>query len=394
MNHSPAERSGPDRPLRIAMIVPPWYEVPPPGYGGLEQVCAALVDGLVALGQDVTLFGVGSWSGTRARFIATTPELQNDRLGQLLPELAHLARVDQMLTPDSFDVVHDHTTIGPLMAPQRPLPTVVTVHGSPTGELGDILGDVDPSVGLVAISHAQRRLAPDLPWIAAVHNGMCVDALPRKVRPGDGPVLWLARFSADKGPDLAIRACREAGLPLVLAGKCNEVGEQRYFTDVIEPMLGPDVTLVRNADRETTLQLLLEARCLIMPIQWEEPFGMVMVEASATGTPVVALNRGAVPEIVRSGETGLICDEPAELPAALLAVAGIDPAACVARVENHFSASQMAAGYLPVYRSWMAEHRALSRHRPMTDPHGEPAGVRTGPSEDLYGSALSVSGRD
>jgi glycosyltransferase involved in cell wall biosynthesis len=357
------------------MVVPPWYEVPPPGYGGLEQVCAALVNGLLELGQDVTLFGAGPWTGTGARFVATTPDLQDDRLNQILPELAHLARVDALLPHGDFDVVHDHTTIGPLIAPQRDVPTISTVHGSPTGELADILRDVHPSVGLVAISHAQRRLAPGLPWIGTVHNGMCLDDLPRKSRPGTGPVLWLARFSADKGPELAIRACRAAGLPLVLAGKCNETVEQRYLAEVIEPMLGEDVTVVRNADRETTLRLLLRARCLILPIRWEEPFGMVLVEAMATGTPVVALNRGAVPEVIVPSRTGLICDDPAELPQALRAVAGIDPAACVAHVERNFSARRMAQGYLPVYRSWAARRGARADAR--VDASAERAGRST-----------------
>jgi len=342
------------------MVVPPWYEVPPPGYGGLEQVCAALVDGLVALGHDVTLFGAGTRTGTSGRYVATDAEVQHDRLGQVLPELVHLARVDRMLSPESYDVVHDHTTIGPLVAPQRPVPTVATVHGDPAGELGDILRGVRPSVGLVAISDAQRRLAPELPWAGVVHNGMSADGMPRKSEPGTGPVLWLARFSADKGPDLAIRSCRAAGLPLVLAGKCNEASEQSYFTEVIEPMLGPDVTLVRDPDRETCLELLLAARCMIMPIRWEEPFGMVMVEAMATGTPVVALNRGAVPELIRSGETGLICEDAAELPEALRAVDALDPAGCAAHARTAFSAQRMARGYEQVYRSWMASPRSVT----------------------------------
>ena len=156
-----------------------------------------------------------------------------------------------MITPDVFDVVHDHTTIGPFVAPRRSVPTVATVHNRPPGELGDILADVDRSVGLVAISHAQRRLRPHLPWAATVHNGMALDEVPHKSAPGSGPVLWLARFSPDKGPDLAVRACRAAGLPLVLAGKCNEPSERRYFAEVIEPLQGPDLTVLRNPDRET-----------------------------------------------------------------------------------------------------------------------------------------------
>ncbi|ASW57959.1 glycosyl transferase family 1 [Plantactinospora sp. KBS50] len=347
------------------MVVPPWYELPPPGYGGLEQVCAALIDALVARGHDVTLFGAGARTGTLARFVASMPRPDEERIGQILPEMAHLARVDQMLSADAFDVVHDHTTAGPVFATRRPVPTVATVHNRPTGELADILADADPAVGLVAISHAQRRLRPELPWIDTVHNGL-VRGMPTKSRPGTGPVLWLGRYVPDKGPDLAVHACRAAGLPLVLAGKCNETIEQEYLRDVIGPMAGPDVTVLRNIDRATTQRLLLEARCLVMPIRWEEPFGMVMLEAMATGTPVVALNRGAVPELVNPGETGLICDDPVDLATALREVAAIDPAACAEHVRRHFSADRMAEGYERVYHRWARDGRAGQLHPELT----------------------------
>ncbi|MGW5670958.1 glycosyltransferase family 4 protein, partial [Micromonospora sp. NPDC003776] len=329
VNHLPSERLR-ARPLRIAMVAPPWLSVPPPGYGGLEQVVAGLVDTLVDHGHAVTVFGAGREHGTAADFVSTCADLQYDRLGESLPELAHLAHVNRLVDPADFDIVHDHTTIGPMVAGRRRVPTVATVHGNPVGEYGTVLSDTDQGVGLVAISHAQRRANPDLPWVGTVHNAMPLRDFPRKRGPGRGPVLWLARFSPDKGPDLAIRACRAAGLPLTLAGKCNEPAERRYLAQVVEPMLDEDVTLVLNADREGTLRLLLDARCLIMPIQWEEPFGMVMVEAMATGTPVVALRRGAVPELVRPGLTGLVCDRPEELPAALRRAADLDPAAGVA----------------------------------------------------------------
>jgi glycosyltransferase involved in cell wall biosynthesis len=340
--------------LRIAMVVPPWLSVPPPGYGGLEQVVAGLVDALVVRGHAVTLMGAGVAHGTAADFLATLDELQFDRLGEALPELAHLARVNHLISPTDFDIVHDHTTIGPLVAGRREVPTVATIHGNPVGEYGTVLSDTDRGVGLVAISHAQRSLNPHLPWVGTVHNAMGLDDFPRKDAPSHGPVLWLARFSPDKGPDLAIRACRTAGLPLVLAGKCNEPAERRYYDDVIEPMLGPDVTVVLDAEREVALRLLVEARCLIMPIQWEEPFGVVMLEAMATGTPVVALNRGAVPELVRPGVTGLICHRPEELPAALRDASDLDPAECVAHVARTFSTERMAAGYEEVYRRFLA----------------------------------------
>ncbi|MEV1073945.1 glycosyltransferase family 4 protein [Micromonospora parva] len=350
-----------DQPLRIAMVVPPWLPVPPPGYGGVEQVVAGLVDALVLHGHAVTLFGAGDQHGTAARsFVSTAPEVQFARLGESLPELAHLARVNHLIRARDFDLIHDHTVVGPLVAGRRAVPTVATVHGNPVGEHGDLLSDTDRSVGLVAISHGQRRLNPGLPWAGTVHNALDPRRIPYKAEPGAGPVLWLARFSPDKGPDVAIRACRAAGLPLLLAGKCNEPAERQYYDEVIEPMLGEDVSVVFNADRDATLRMLVEARCLIMPIRWEEPFGMVMVEAMATGTPVVALARGAVLELVRSGVTGLVCERSEELPDALRAVERLDPADCVAHVAENFSTTRMAYSYEAVYRRFLADARAGS----------------------------------
>lgn len=343
--------------LRIAMLVPPWYELPPTGYGGLEQVCAALADALVAQGHDVTVIGAGSRSGTTAKFASTVPHTQHLRLGEGLPEMLHVTRANRLIAEGDFDIVHDHTSAGLLTAPQRPAPTVATVHNCPTGELGDFLAGVADSVSLVAISAAQRRSRPDLPWVATVHNGLAINGrrtpVPDRFTTGERPVVWLARFSPDKGPDLAIKACRAARLPLVLAGKCTEPGEQRYLRDVIVPMLGPDTELVLNADRRRCQSLLRAARCLIMPIRWEEPFGMVMVEAMAEGTPVVALDRGAVREVVHSGVTGLVCSDPEELPDALHQVTMIDPFACIAHVRRYFSADLMARRYAHVYRSVM-----------------------------------------
>ena len=346
------------RALRIAMLVPPWYEVPPPGYGGLEQVCAALVDGLVARGHRVTLIGAGTKTGTKAEFHSTIAQPQFRQLGQVMPELLHVARADRLLTDRVFDIVHDHTWAGPFLAPMRAAPTVVTAHCCPLNEFGDYLASIDHMVSLVAISHAQRRLRPDLRWAATVHNGLNPIG-PARPEPSEGPVLWLARFSPDKGPDLAIEACREAGLPLILAGKCNEPDEHEYLRDVIRPMLGPDVELVVNADRGHTNELLAAARCLIMPIRWQEPFGMVMVEAMAVGTPVVALNRGAVPELVIPGETGIICEDVSELPQALHDVVKIDPAACVAHVRQSYSAEMIARRYERVYRAAIASRSDL-----------------------------------
>jgi glycosyltransferase involved in cell wall biosynthesis len=334
------------------MVATPWYEIPPTGYGGLELICAALVDALVARGHDVTLYGAGLRSGTNGRFISTTEELQYPRLGEEMPSLIHGARVNNLLASRDFDVIHDHSMAGPLTAPQRSAPTVVTVHGPPDGELGDYYQELGDTVHLVAISESQRSRRASLPWLATVHNSIQMSEF-TPVHSPDGPVLWLARFSPDKGPDLAIRACREAGVPLVLVGKCNEPAEKRYLDETIRPLLGEDVELVLNADRTTTKKLLSQASSLIMPIRWHEPFGMVMIEAMASGTPVVALRRGSVPELVRDGITGFICDDPDELPAALRGVKLLDPQDCVAHVRESFSADLMAQRYEQVYRMAM-----------------------------------------
>ncbi len=339
----------PGRPLRIAMVMPPWYEVPPAGYGGLERVCASLIDGLVDRGHDVTLFGTGTRTGTKARFVSTNPELQYPRLLEAMPELVHVTQVNELLAKEHFDIVHDHTAVGPVTASRRAAPTVVTVHSCPVGEVSEYLSRVDKSVSLIAISHAQRRVAPWLAWTSTIHHGIEVPG-PVKTEPSDGPVLWLGRFDPEKGPDLAIEACRKANLPLVLAGKCHQKDEWRYLDEVIKPMLGSDVELVLNADRAQTEALTYEARALLMSIRWEEPFGMVMIEAMAKGTPVVALRRGSVPEVVLHGRTGLVCPDESELPEALLDASRLDPADCAAHVRTSFSVELMAHRYENVYR--------------------------------------------
>jgi glycosyltransferase involved in cell wall biosynthesis len=336
------------------MVMPPWYEVPPAGYGGLERVCASLIDGLVARGHDVTLFGTGTRTGTQARFVSTNPELQYPRLLEALPELVHVTQVNELLTQKQYDIVHDHTTVGPVTATRRTSPTVVTVHSCPVGQVNEYLSKVDRTVSLIAISHAQRRVAPNLAWTSTIHHGIEVPG-PVKPEPSDGPVLWLGRFDPEKGPDLAIEACRKANLPLVLAGKCNQRDEWRYLDEVIKPLLGPDVELVLNGDRHRTESLLYDARSLILPIRWEEPFGMVMIEAMAKGTPVVALRRGAVPEVVLHGRTGVVCVDESDRPDALHEAARLDPAECAAHVRTSFSVDLMASRYERIYRRLIGE---------------------------------------
>ena len=384
-DHRPS--ANPPRPLKIAMVMPPWYEVPPAGYGGLERVCASLIDGLIARGHYVTLFGAGTRTGTRARFVSTNPELQYPKLLQSMPELVHVTEVNEMLERERFDIVHDHTTVGPVTAAQRSAPSVVTVHGCPTGDLRTYLSHVDDMVSLVAISHAQRRVAPDLNWTTTIHHGIEADS-PVKPGPTDGPVLWLGRFDPDKGPDLAIEACRKAGLPLVLAGKCNQADEWRYLDEVVRPMLDDGIELILNADRDTTNALVLQAQSMILPIRWEEPFGMVMIEAMAVGTPVVALRRGSVPEVVLHGRSGFVCTDEAELPEALHQARTLDPADCVAHVRTSFSVELMARRHERLYRRLMVERR-----RGLTARTGGRRHVTSTPAGATDGATSAVRAR-
>lgn len=337
------------RPMRIAMIAPPWFTVPPQGYGGVENVCADLVDGLVARGHEVSLIGAGQ-PGTRAgRFVATYAEPPSGRLGEPLPEVLHSAAAARVLDGLDVDLVHDHTLAGPLLARGRRMPTVVTMHGPVADEPGEYYRLLAGTVDLVAISQAQRRAAPDLSWLGTVHNAVDVDSFPFRAEK-DAMLLFLGRMHPDKGVHLAIDAARSARLPIVVAGKCTEPLEREYFRTHVEPRLGPDVTIFGPADAAQKRDLLSRAAALVFPILWDEPFGMVMIEAMACGTPVVALRRGSVSEVVVDGVTGVICDDVEELPAAITAARRLAPADCREHVRTRFDVDTMVSGYEALYR--------------------------------------------
>jgi glycosyltransferase involved in cell wall biosynthesis len=347
------------RGLRIAMVAPPYFALPPLGYGGVEVIVAGLVDELVERGHHVTLLGAGR-NGTRAQsFLVTYPEPPAAQLGEALPEAVHAARVAELLADCDVDLVHDHTLVGPVLARGRQVPTVVTVHGPATGDMGDFSRALGDTVRLISISDSQRATAPDLPWLATVHNAISVSTFPFQAEKDD-VALFLGRFHPEKAPHLAIDAARGAGLPIVLAGKCSEPVEREYFAREIEPRLGPDVEIFGVADPDQKRRLLARACCLLFPIRWEEPFGLVMIEAMACGTPVVALRRGAVPEIVVDGVTGVIVDEPEELPDAIRLARQLDPHACRAHVERDFSTAAMGTGYELAYQQLLEEKRARS----------------------------------
>lgn len=324
---------------------------------------ADLVDGLVAKGHHVTLIGAGRPGTAAQKFVATFDEPPSQRLGEPGPEVLHAAKAARVIAAGDFDVVHDHTLAGPLLARGRQSPTVITAHGPVGGEPGDYLASLGSSVDVVAISHAQRRARPEVSWIATVHNAIDVSSFP--VGKGDGGyVLFIGRFNPEKGVHLAIDAARRAGRRIVVAGKLNEPAERAYFDSHVAPRLGPGVEYVGEADAATKRELYAGAESVLFPACWEEPFGLVMVEAMAAGTPVVALRRGSVPEVVAHGASGVIVDDPADLPAAIDAAAGLDRGACRAHAAERFDVAVMVDGYEKVYRTVVEGREILDSAEP------------------------------
>jgi glycosyltransferase involved in cell wall biosynthesis len=339
-------------PLRIGVVAPPFYSVPPPGYGGIERVCHALTNGLADRGHDVTLIGVGA-RGVTCRFFATRSHPHPEGTEQDVDvEVVHAARAAGLLAALDLDIVHDHSRAGPLTAGGRQAATVMTVHGpvTPGTDQRDFYEALSAHVSLVAISPAQRRDAPDLPWRATVPNGICVEDFVFRAAKDDF-VLYLGRMNAQKGVHIAIDAARQANRPMIIAGDWTVPSEREYAEREVRPRLSADATWVGEVKGTERTDLLSRARCLLLPTLGPEPFGLVVVEAMASGTPVVGLRRGSLPDLVVDGETGVLCDQVEDLPAAIEAAGVLSSARCRAHVQQHFSAERMVRGYEQVYAS-------------------------------------------
>jgi glycosyltransferase involved in cell wall biosynthesis len=335
-------------PLRIAVVSSPWFDVPPDGYGGIERVCFHLVEGLIDRGHHVTLIANGA-DRTRARYLPALPDLPTGLGGIEGPaqEVRYAAAVAQVLASVDVQIVHDHSLAGPLLGRGRAVPTLVTAHGPTDGYIGDYYRRL--GLPIVASSDAQRRIAPDLTWVGTVPNALDVRDYPFRADKDDY-LLFLGRLSPEKGVHVAVDAARAAGSRLVIAGKCAEPHEHRYFAEFVQPRLGADTEFVGEVADTRRTDLLARAQALLVPVQWEEPFGLVSIEALASGTPVVGLRRGAIPEIVDDGRTGWVCDDAAGMTAAIRRLDEIDPRDCRAAAERRYHTTVMAAAYERIYR--------------------------------------------
>ncbi len=343
--------------LRIALIAPPWYPLPPNGYGGTELVVHLLHSELRRMGHRVTVFGA---EGSDPDVEALAPASWSDDLGgpiQHVREATYLARVSERLQGEHFDVIHDHLgPAGVLLAILSKVATVVvhTMHGQLREPDLSFYREVDRYVNLVAISAAQAATAPDLRVAAVVHNAVDMDATKLSLSE-DGYLIEIARVCPEKGQHLAIEVARRTGRKLILAGKLERsaVGE-RYFREKIVPHLGAQVEYHSNVAGALKAELIARAAAGIYPLQWAEPFGLALVECMVSGAPVLALPCGSSPELIEPGVTGFIAKDMDELVAAVDRLDEIDRARCASVARARFAPRRMAEAYLEVYGQGLA----------------------------------------
>ncbi|GBR02988.1 glycosyltransferase family 4 protein [Acetobacter oeni] len=339
--------------MRIAQIAPLHEAVPPKLYGGTERVVSFLTDELVAMGHDVTLFASGD-SITTATLDAVWPRalrLDPAIRDPIAPHMLLMERVARLA--DQFDILHFHMDYWPFTHFSRqPTPFVTTMHGRlDLMELQPVF-DAFPNVPIVSISNNQRLPLPQARYVGTVLHGLPENLLTPQPGPRDY-LAFLGRICPEKGVDKAIRIARAVDMPLKIAAKVDKV-DVEYFEREIVPMLGEGVELIGEINDRQKSAFLSGAKALLMPIDWPEPFGLVMIEAMACGTPVIAFRHGSVPEVLEEGVTGAIVANEAEAIAAYPQVEALDPAVVRKAFEKRFTARRMADDYLAIYQNLIA----------------------------------------
>jgi glycosyltransferase involved in cell wall biosynthesis len=336
--------------LRIAQISPLTEAVPPKLYGGTERVISWLTEELVALGHKVTLFASGD-SVTSARLEPMWPTALRLDGSVRDPNALHMSMIEQIAQrAREFDLLHFHLDYYPFSVMSRQsTPFLTTLHGRLDLPEHEPVFSTFPNVPLVSISNAQRRPAPNANWIGTVHHGMPENLL--KPVPAEPSYLaFLGRISPEKRVDRAISIAERCGLPLKIAAKVD-AADHDYFEEMIKPLLTkPNVEFIGEISDAQKSEFLSNAFALLVPIDWPEPFGLVMIEAMACGAPVIAFNRGAVPELIEEGVTGFVVEDETSAVGALRHLSRLSRTVIRKRFEERFTARRMARDYLAVYR--------------------------------------------
>ncbi len=343
--------------MRIAQIAPLAESIPPKLYGGTERVVAWLVDELVKLGHQVTLFASGD-SKTLAELVPACPRALRLGRPRVDPVAAQTVLLESVARRASeFDVIHAHIDWLPLPLLKRlGVPFLTTTHGRlDLPGLADV-ARLFPEAPYVSISNNQNTALREANWIGTVYHGLPADLFRPSLDEGRY-LAFLGRLTAEKGPEVAIRIARAANMPLRIAAKVPR-GERAYFKERLEPQIdGNKVRLTGEVNDETKQKFLASASALLFPIDWPEPFGLVMIEAMACGTPVIAFRSGSVPEVIDDGITGFVVDGEAEAIEAIGRLGELDRRKVRARFEERFTSERMAKEYLRHYE-------ALARMKP------------------------------
>ena len=360
--------------MRVAQITPLWEQVPPVGYGGTESVVSLLTEELVQRGHHVTLFASGD-SETRAHLEAGCDRALRP-LGMLPPEYAqHEAR---QLTKvfdhaDQFDVIHSHMDLAALSYGERSLtPVVHTVHGILTAVTGKLFSQYHRE-NFISISNSQRRDDLGLNYVATVYNAIDPSQFEFYPQPAEPPYLaFLGRMSLEKGPHLAIEIAKRSGWPLKMAGKIyfeNKI----FFDQQIAPHIdGQQIQFLGEVSQAEKAALMGQATATLFPITWPEPFGLVMTESMACGTPVIAMAMGSAPEIVVDGSTGFLCHTVEDCIEALAKIPSISRQDCRDHVVVNFGVARMVDGYEAVYRQLISERFSLGLRPTLTSDRTRP----------------------
>jgi glycosyltransferase involved in cell wall biosynthesis len=341
--------------MRIAQIAPLTEAIPPKLYGGTERVVSWLTEELVALGHDVTLFASGD-SQTSAKLEPMWPRALRLDNAVRDPMALHMAMLEQVRQrAGEFDILHFHLDYFPFSVFSRQAtPFITTMHGRLDLPEHQTVFNAFTSVPVISISESQRRPLPQARWLRTVHHGLPADLLaPRAVKPGY--LAFLGRIAPEKAVDRAIRIAQRCQLPLKIAAKVDRA-DRDYFEREIRPLLGlPGIEYIGEIGDADKSDFLSGALALLMPIDWPEPFGLVMIEAMACGTPVIAYSSGSVPEVVEHGLTGFIVDSEAAAAAAIdNQLSRLSRPKIRARFEERFTARRMAGDYVAIYRELMA----------------------------------------
>jgi glycosyltransferase involved in cell wall biosynthesis len=344
----------PPHSLRIAQVAPLAESVPPKQYGGTERVVAYLSEALVAAGHDVTLFAAGD-SGARVNLHACCPRALRGQHGACDPQLWATLQIQAVLDEaDAFDIVHFHTGYLHFAMREYLPPHLTTVHGRLDLDPPQFYARY-PCAPLVSISEAQRQPWPRAAWVRTIHHGLPRDLL--HAGPGDGGYLaFIGRISPEKRVDRAVEIARRVGMPLKIAAKIDDA-DAAYVAQSIRPLLGaPGVEFLGEADEARKQGLLAHAAALLFPIDWPEPFGLVMIESLACGTPVIAYAQGSVPEIIEHGRSGFLVDSIDSAVRAVRRLHELGRAECRRAFEQRFTAERMAADYVEAYRAVLDEY--------------------------------------